>query len=489
MSLLNNIILNTDSYKTSMFKQYPPDTRFVYSYIEARSGSVFDKTVFFGLQAYIKEYVDEPITRKDIDTAEKILTSHGAPFNKEGWEYILEKYNGKLPVRIASLPEGTVVPKGTPMVVIVNTDPKCFWLTTYLESSLLRAVWYPSSVATIAHEIAEELKPRMEMTCDTGIEFLPFKLNDFGLRGVASAEAAMLGGMGHLIPFMGTDNLNAIVGGYEFYNADEAIGYTINAAMEHSTVTSWRDKNGVLQEREAFSNMLKHFAKPGTIVAAVSDSEDLENAVNNIWGKELKQQVMDSGATVVVRPDSGDPTEVVMKTLLGLANAYGTTTNDKGYKVLNTVRVIQGDGINKESIISISDAVINAGFSMDNIVFGMGGALLQHVDRDWGCWAMKCSSIQIGEQDKDGTAWQDVYKAPKTDPSKKSKAGQFYIDKKFKVRTDQGGHFDYGNELRTKYCVGEIAFPEWNGLVESKELTFDDVRANYQHSNEKGSIQ
>lgn len=487
MSLINCIILNTDSYKTSMYKQYPPDTRFVYSYIESRSGGRFDKTVFFGLQAYIKEYLDKPITQADIDRAETILTSHGAPFYKEGWQYILDTYDGKLPVRVASLPEGSLVPKATPLVAIVNTDPKCFWLTTYLETSLLRAVWYPSSVATIAHEIREVISDYMIKTCDTRDETIGFKLNDFGARGVASAEASGLGGLGMLIPFLGTDNLNAVTAAYDYYGATEAPGYTINAAMEHSTVTSWRDKDGVLHEREAFSNMLKNFAKPGTIVAAVSDSEDLENAVNNIWGDELKQEVLDSGATVVVRPDSGNPVDVVMLTIEGLAKAYGTTTNSMGFKVLNTVRVIQGDGIDKDSITEICEALFQAGYSMDNIVFGMGGALLQHVDRDWGAWAMKCSSIQVGEQDKDGTAWRDVYKAPKTDPTKRSKAGQFTVQKDFSTVISRSAHFDYGNELRTKYCVGEIAF-EANGIVEDKELTFDEVRNNYFTTSATGTL-
>ena len=147
-----SILLNTDSYKASMFVQYPANTQTVYSYIESRGGKYSD-LVLFGLQAFIKEYLTDPITMADIDEAEAVWTAHGEPFNREGWEYIVNWHNGKLPVRIKAAPEGTVIPAMNVMVTIENTDPKCFWLTTYLETALLRAIWYPTTVATNCREI------------------------------------------------------------------------------------------------------------------------------------------------------------------------------------------------------------------------------------------------------------------------------------------------------------------------------------------------
>jgi nicotinamide phosphoribosyltransferase len=409
MKLAKNLLLNTDSYKVSMFKQYPAGTTGVYSYIESRGGR-YDETVFFGLQAFIKEYLLEPITQADIDTADAILTAHGEPFNREGWEYILRVHGGKLPVVIKAVPEGTLVPVKNVLATIENTDPNCFWLTTYLETALLRAVWYPTTVATQSKYIKTVIKEYLEKTGD--VNGLGFKLHDFGARGVSSMESAGIGGAAHLVNFMGTDTLTALLFAREYYGADVA-GYSI-PAMEHSTVTSWGREN----EAEAYKNMLTVYGKQGAILAAVSDSYDIFNAAKNIWGEELRQQVIDSGATVVIRPDSGDPESVCVKLVQILDQKFGHTVNDKGYKVLNNVRIIQGDGVNERTIRMILGHFNVLGYSADNIAFGMGGALLQIVDRDTQKFAMKCSSAQVNGE------WIDVQKDPITDAGKKSKAGR-----------------------------------------------------------------
>lgn len=420
-----NIILATDSYKTSQWVQYPPGTEVVYSYIESRKGGRFDSIVWFGLQAFIKQYLLKPITMADIDLAEEIILSNGMPFNRKGWERIVEKHNGFLPIRIKAIPEGLRAETGRVLAVIENTDPEFFWVTSYIETAILRAAWYGSTVATISREIKDVLEEYMEVSCDN-LDKLPFMLHDFGARGVSSGESAMLGGMGHLTSFQGTDTLEAQLGAKELYHKDGA-GFSI-PAMEHSTVTSW----GALGEAESFANMLDNFGKQGALLAAVSDSYDLEFAVKEIWGRILKKRVIDSGSTVVVRPDSGKPVDVVMLTLRGLAENYGTTVNSKGYKVLNNVRVIQGDGIDKDSITEICNTMVEEGWSLDNIAFGMGGALLQHCDRDWGRWAMKCSAIRIGGE------WRDVFKQPKTDMSKASKRGRFDNDELLSLVFENG---------------------------------------------------
>lgn len=405
------LVLNTDSYKTSHYLQYPPGTTRVFSYIESRGG-VHDRTVFFGLQYILKEYFSKPVTAADVVLAAEVCAAHGVPFNRDGWMHIVETHEGRLPVRILAVPEGSVVPTGNVLLTIENTDPACFWLTSFLETALLR-VWYPITVATNSWMAKQVIRQFLR---DTGDEAgLGFKLHDFGARGVSSLESAMLGGMAHLVNFQGTDTMSALLGARAYYGEPMA-GYSIPAA-EHSTITSW-GKDG---EVKAYRNMLKAYARPGAILAVVSDSYDLANAVENIWGKELKQEVIDSGAVLVVRPDSGEPSAVVLKTVAGLERAYGSTTNAKGYRVLNGVRVIQGDGITLRSIRTILATLKANGYSADNVAFGQGGALLQVVNRDDQRFAMKCSAVMV-----DGT-WRDVFKDPVTDPGKRSKAGRLML--------------------------------------------------------------
>src|ERR1700747_2734937 len=338
MKINNSILLNTDSYKSSMFLQYPPHTEFVHSYIESRGGR-FDKTVFFGLQAFLKDYLSTPITKTDVAIAKEIWEAHGEPFNEAGWNYIVDTYHGYLPVRIKAVAEGSVVPTKNALVTIENLDPHCFWLTTWIETALLRAVWYPTTVATQSHAIRKMIKRHLEETGD--VSGLAFKLHDFGARGVSSFETAVLGGMAHLATgAMGTDTMSGILGALVYYDEPMA-GYSIPAA-EHSTITSW----GRFGERNAYHNMLKQFAKPGAMVAIVSDSYDVFRACQDLWGGELKQEIIDSEAVVIIRPDSGDPLEVNAKLIQILDKAFGHTINDKGYKVLNHVRLIQGDGVN-----------------------------------------------------------------------------------------------------------------------------------------------
>ncbi len=448
----NNIIFNSDSYKYSMYLQYPPGTQTVYSYIESRGGK-WDSTVFFGLQAFIKKYMLTPVTQADIDEAEPLILAHGEPFNRAGWEYIVNVHGGRLPVVIKAAPEGSIIPGKNVLLVIENTDPECFWLTTFLETALLRAIWYPTTVATSDRANRQEILKYLEKT-GTPAD-IDFKLQDFGARGVSSKESAGLGGMAHLLNFRGTDTVMALVYARNFYDADIA-GFSIPAA-EHSTITSWGRDNEV----SAYRNMLTQFAREGTMVAVVSDSYDIFRACE-LWGTELKQEVIDSGATVIVRPDSGNPPEVVLECLQILDENFGHTINEKGYKVLNNVRVIQGDGIDHQMIRAILYTLTLAGYSADNVAFGQGGALLQMVNRDDLQFAMKCSAIEISGQ------WVDVAKDPVTDKGKKSKKGRvtLYRDKS----GWRSGVEDWElSALDEVYRDGELKL----------EVTWDDVLRNY----------
>ena len=456
--MTKNIILNADSYKFSQWNQYPEGTEYVYSYIESRGGK-FDTTVFFGLQAFIQEYLTTPVTMDMIDEAEAIITAHGEPFNREGWEYIVRQHGGKLPVQINAVPEGTVIPVKNIMASIINTDPKCYWLTSFLETALLRAVWYPTTVATNSREIKKVILDALERTGTP--DDIGFKLHDFGARGVSSLESAGIGGAAHLVNFMGTDTVEALLFARRYYGADMA-GFSV-PAMEHSTVTSWGRENEV----RAYRNMVKKNGRPGGIVSAVSDSYNIFEACK-LWGTELKQDILDSGATLVVRPDSGDPATVVLGCLVVLNEHFGNTVNEKGYKVLNNVRVLQGDGITLESIKEILALAIENGFSADNLVFGQGGALLQIVNRDDQKFAMKCSAARINGK------WVDVFKDPITDKGKQSKKGMLRLVKTnwvlTTVRQDDEA-FDYHKDfLIPVFADGEVL----------NNITFDQVRANAQ---------
>jgi nicotinamide phosphoribosyltransferase len=238
-------------------------------------------------------------------------------------------------------------------------------------------------------------------------------------------------------------------------------GFSIPAA-EHSTITAW----GREGEEAAYANMLARFGGPGKLVAVVSDSYDVFHAVKEIWGKRLKAQVEASGGTLVVRPDSGDPTTVPVEIVALLAEAFGARVNAKGYRVLNDrVRVIQGDGINEKSIAAILDNLTARGFSADNVAFGMGGQLLQALDRDTLKFAMKASAIRLGDE-----VWRDVWKKPATDAGKSSKPGRLaVVERAGALATIRESELRTGerNRLEPVYENGRLL----------RDQSFADVRA------------
>ncbi|HEY0502033.1 MAG TPA: nicotinate phosphoribosyltransferase [Lysobacter sp.] len=446
MQCLNNLLLNTDSYKASHWLQYPPGTDATFFYVESRGGT-YDRTLFFGLQAILKETLARPITHADVDEARDLFAAHGEPFNETGWRYIVDHHGGLLPIRIRAVPEGTVVPTHNALMTIESTDPMAYWVPSYLETMLLR-IWYPVTVATISWHAKQTIRQFLERTSDDPEGQLPFKLHDFGARGVSSLESAAIGGAAHLVNFMGTDTVSGLCLARAHYHEPMA-GYSIPAA-EHSTITSWGRDNEV----EAYRNMLRQFARPGSIVAVVSDSYDIYHAIREHWGRTLKDEVVRSGATVVIRPDSGDPVAVVHQCLELLDEAFGHTVNGKGFKVLNHVRVIQGDGINPTSIRAILERVTSAGYATDNVAFGMGGALLQQLNRDTQKFALKCSAARVNGE------WIDVYKDPITDKGKQSKRGRMTLLQ----------HREYG-QFRTEPVPAEAA-----SLADvHKPMGFDDA--------------
>ena len=351
------------------------------------------------------------------------------------------------------------MPVHNPLVIIESTDPQVPWLPGWLETALLRAVWYPTTVCTVSWAIRNTIREYLEKTADDPEAELPFKLHDFGARGVSSLESAGLGGMAHLVNFQGIDTVAALIYARNYYGAEMA-GYSI-PAMEHSTVTSF----GRAGEAQAYRQMLETFGKPGALLAMVIDSYNREHAVGQIIGEELRELVQNSGATVVIQPDSGDPPFVVLRTVQTLEAKFGATVNQKGYKVLKGVRVIQGDGVNADTIRKVLFLLEQWGYSASNVAFGMGGALLQHPHRDTQKFAQKLHLVTVNGES------YGVGKSPVDDPSKLSK-------KSYVIQDDRG--------IRTVELPLEASQPHPQSILQTvfengaitRRYTWEEVRGN-----------
>jgi nicotinamide phosphoribosyltransferase len=452
-----NTILLSDSYKFTHWKQYPPNTQKVYSFFESRGG-VFPEVTFFGLQYYLMEYlVGKRVSLEDIAEAKNDYALHFGNdklFNENGWKRIIDVHNGKLPVRISAIPEGLTVPTGNVLMTIENTDPELPWITNYLET-ILSLIWYPTTIATQSRQMRKAVYQSLLETGDpAGIDF---KVHDFGFRGSTSVESAGIGGMAHLTAFSGSDTYAGIIYARRYYQEPMA-GFSIPAA-EHSTVTSW----GKEHEIDSYQNMLNQF--PEGLVAVVSDSYDIYRACSELWGTKLRDQVLARDGVLVIRPDSGEPVEVVLKVLELLGQYFGRSKNDKGYWVLNPkVRIIQGDGIDYQMLRKILFSIEHAGWSAENLAFGSGGGLLQKVNRDTQKFAIKASAIL-----RDNT-WHDVLKDPVTDPGKKSKPGRLAL-----IHTD--GHYrTVREEEAIKLNTPNLLQPVFENGNLLRETTFAEVR-------------
>ncbi|XP_058488719.1 nicotinamide phosphoribosyltransferase 2 [Solea solea] len=423
-----NILLATDSYKITHYKQYPPNISKIYSYFECRrkKGSQFNEVVFFGLQYLLKKYLTgRVITEEKIQEAKLFYQMHfrQAVFDEEGWRQILKKYDGRLPIRIKAIPEGRIVPRGNVLFTVENTDPQFYWLTNILETMLLQ-MWYPITVATISREFKKILAKHLKATTGS-LEGLDLKLHDFGYRGVSSQESAALGGAAHLVNFCSTDTVAGLLMAQRYYGCQMA-GFSI-PATEHSTIISW----GRNREKEAFERVLDQFSSGP--VSVVSDSYDIFNACKHIWGDKLKERVMERSqdSCLVIRPDSGDPAETLIEVIKILGECFGFSLNSVGYKVLPSyLRIIQGDGIDLKSVDQILQKLSDEGWSAENVFFGCGSALLQKLNRDTLNCAFKCSYVENNGKG------MDVYKQPVTDPSKVSKRGRLSL------RRNSGGFLE-----------------------------------------------
>lgn len=459
-----NLVLDCDTYKVTHPKQYPQNMTYMHSYIESRGG-LYGYTKFFGLQYYLKKYLTRKVTKEMVDEAEEIFGLHGIPFEREGWDYIVNELGGKLPLRIRAVPEGAVIPNHNVLVTIESTCDKTPWIVSWLEPLILK-IWYPTTVATYSFKTKQIVTHFLELTSDQLEAQLPFKFHDFGYRGASSEESAGIGGLAHLTNFLGTDNINALEIGRKYYHS-KCAGFSIPAA-EHSTITAW----GREHEKEAMEHIIDSFSQ--SPVSVVCDSYNFYNAVENIICKDLKEKIQKRKYNVVVRPDSGDAVANVIFALEKLEDAFGVTINSKGYKVLNHTAIIQGDNVHEDTTWDILKAAMNNGYSTDNIALGCGGSLLQgnehsSLNRDTHKFAMKCSCVKVGDK------YIDVFKNPVTDRGKVSKKGRLDLilteDGKYKsvnISNLENGTYHPLSILETVFENGEIL----------KDYTLDEVREN-----------
>lgn len=414
------LLTKTDSYKLQHWEMLPEGTTGNLAYFQSRVGARFDETVFVGLQYILQEYLaGAVVTEAQIDWMRKLTSAHLGFHARTNpmWERIRVENHGRLPLRIKAVPEGTPVPVNNALMVVENLVDYAPALTTAVES-LLTHVWYPSTVATLSRETFKVIKEYMEKTGPSTAGY-QFKLHDFGYRGVAGDEAAGIGGFGHLVNGLGTDTLQAIEIAHDFYHSPlESIAYSV-PATEHSIMSAL----GPDGEASIIEKMINLY--PAGILSVVADTFNYYRFVEEYICKRFKAAILNRkpagnvNATFVIRPDSitpehPTPEALVVWTLDTLWEHFGGTMTPKGYKLLdNHVRVLWGDGINKNGIETILHGALLAGYAADNMVFGMGGGLLQKVHRDMQRFAFKSAA-----QKRHGL-WHPVFKHT-IDPSKRS---------------------------------------------------------------------
>jgi nicotinamide phosphoribosyltransferase len=406
-----SLICRVDSYKFSHHLAYPRGIEAMTSYGEARM-SPTQTIVPFGMQMLVKRYLNQTITMADVDAAEQFALAHfGRPlFDRAAWERVVTVYGGKLPLIIRSVPEGTVMRGGQPIYTVTCLDPICYWMSAGFETMIQRGIWYPTTIATRDREVKQRMRDLYQRT-GADLNLLPFALHDFGGRGVSCAEQAEIGGAAHLVNFMGSDTVEGVLAA-NFYYKNAMSAFSVYAT-EHAIECSW---GGGEADAPAYIAHQLANAPKGSIISIVIDGYDVFREAHMIC-TQFRDQIVNSGVKVVFRPDSGDMMEVVPRILAMQQEAFGFDVTDKGYKRIRNVGIIQGDGVDSDSLIALLTKMAILGYSADCVVFGSGGSLLMKVNRDTLSFAQKASAILINGE------WKGVAKDPITDHGKKSKEG------------------------------------------------------------------
>jgi nicotinamide phosphoribosyltransferase len=429
-----NPLLLTDGYKVDHRRQYPEGTTLVYSNWTPRKSRIegVNEVVFFGLQYFIKKYIIEDFEKHFFgQPKDKILKEYARRINnylgpnEVGVEHIAALHDlGYIPMIFKALPEGVVVPMRVPMFTMYNTKPEFFWLTNYFETLLSAVVWMPCTSATIARQYRKILDRYAAETSSTP-DFVNWQAHDFSMRGMAGIEASIISGMGHLLSFTGTDTIPAIDVLERYYHADsdaELIGGSV-AATEHSVMCMGTTEG----EFDTFKRLICDLYPKG-IVSIVSDTWDLWKVLTDYLPR-LKNEISTREGRVVIRPDSGDPVDIICGNANGkteveckgvielLWDVFGGSVNAKGYKeLIPQIAAIYGDSITLQRAEEICSRLKLKGFASTNVILGIGSYTYQYNTRDTFGFAMKAT---YGEVNGEGRA---IFKDPITDDGTKKSA-------------------------------------------------------------------
>lgn len=472
-----SLICRIDSYKFSHPYAYPDE-------IDLNGAKIIGMTSYgcarvpktttvvpAGMQIFIKRYLTQRIRMSDIDTAEKFAIAHfGRPlFARAAWEKVVTHYGGALPFTIRAVPEGMPVRGGNALyTVTVLDDEDLFWMSAGFETMIQRAIWYPTTIASMDREIKAEIKRFYELS-DADMGLLPFALHDFGGRGVTCAEQAEIGGAAHLFNFMGSDTVEGILAANFFYRCDMA-AFSVYAT-EHSIECSFGGG------REDAIKYIKHQLRKAKelqvpIVSIVLDGYDVYREAE-LCCTVLKDDIINCGAKVVFRPDSGDMMEVVPRLMNLQAATFGCDITEHGFKRMKNVGIIQGDGVDHMAIKSLLGKVVSMNFCASNVIFGSGGALLQKVNRDTFKFAQKACAILVREVD--GTErWVGVAKDPVTDHGKKSQEGVLTLVKSRLTGELSNARLDLGPLNEEFEDLHQLVYSEG---VSYNETTLAEIRA------------
>lgn len=487
---MNNtpITLLADFYKLSHRKQYPKGTTKVYSTLTPRSNKYApysDEIVWFGLQYFIKEYLIDRFN-KDFFSKPKdeVISEYSRLVEFSlGKQYAETKHIeelhdlGYLPIKISTLPEGSLVPMRVPVMTIENTHDNFFWLTNFLETILSTSIWLPTTSATLAYSYRKVLNDYAIKTTGStsGVEF---QGHDFSMRGMSSEQSATVSGAGHLLSFKGTDTIPSILFLEKYYNGNiekSLIGASI-PATEHSVMCSYGQEN----EKDLLTHLLTEVYPTG-LFSAVCDTWDFWKLVSE-YLPELKETIMARDGKLVVRPDSGNPVDIICGTVLTggktpeekglievLYEIFGGQINELGFKVLDShIGAIYGDSITLEIAKEICEKLYKKGFATTNVVFGIGSYSYQYATRDTFGFAVKATYAIVDNEER------MLFKDPKTDSGiKKSQKGLVVVNKDNNGKFFFEDNFVDNDEYKSKTNLLETVFV--NGKL-IKETSLDEIR-------------
>jgi nicotinamide phosphoribosyltransferase len=414
-----SIALDSDSYKYTHFGQFPPDATETTAYLECRGPhSEHDhRIVVLGARQFVEETLLHQWTHAEVDMLAEMMATYGAgqsahPFPESLFRKFIDENDGYFPVTVQAVMDGTVVYPHVPLLQVTAKAPYA-GLITFLETRWTRDLWYPTAVATRSAIVVDAIRKAYDTSVDDANRWtLDYRLHDFGARGCTRPEQAAIGGAAHLLISKGSDTVIAATWARYHLNEGRPVAESI-PAMEHATVLSWPTEDA------AYRAMMEAFG--GGVFAMVLDTYDYVRALTEIL-PDLAAFKLERGGYLVGRPDSGDPVECVINGLRAMDQMFGHDLNGKGFRVIRGAGIIQGDGIGPDTIDDILRAVLAWGYSAQNVAFGMGGGLLQKVNRDTLKVATKLSSIR-----GPSGALRRVMKAPATDHGKDSMPGRLRV--------------------------------------------------------------